>query len=200
MNGSITKFSERVKLFYNSVAYREKVVSDSYYHSSGFLKLAFRHPEIDVHDVRLHIWKTGSQDCDLHSHSSNLISTVLLGQIEEDRWVEHTMGKEYIRYCYSSKSLGGTGQFTKPKSVDLVHIGAHTLSAGDVYRIERKTIHTVANRQAVEAITLVEKPVKSENFSFVYDPRRRIATAPEAPVQDAEVERYIALAAGAIIH
>src|SRR5579875_2111916 len=80
-----------------------RVAADSYLHENGFLKLTLvTTPDFQL---RLHVWDTREGGLpylpeDIHSHTADFASVILLGGYQHEIFLETETGNEYHGYAY----------------------------------------------------------------------------------------------------
>jgi hypothetical protein len=99
---------------------------------------------------RLHVWdpSLSTGDPPIHDHPYDFTSTIIVGELSNTRYVEHSAGDEYIRFRYSPPA-------EEQRRSDQVRLAgaAETFRQGDRYRQLAHELH--ASRQKPGTVTLI---------------------------------------------
>lgn len=114
----------------------------SHFHDNGFLKLTLFETSDQAFRIRLHVWKNGAEDVNIHNHRYDFASLVVSGVIENRRWRLSEAGKMIKVFQYSSRDENGEYRLARRGQAYLTPCEPEMYAKGDWYRMGHDDLHT----------------------------------------------------------
>lgn len=132
----------------------QEVIDNSVEHDNGFLKIVLQERSENFNGYRIHFWKPGAFDSNIHSHRWNMASFILDGGYSASEFIESKEGNPYHSYTFEPINNNNYKLF----SMGLSHL--NTLSTknfkkNDSYEMLKGEIHKickVGDKGAVSAM------------------------------------------------
>lgn len=128
----------------------ERIVSAGYEHANGFFKIPLARSSSGV--LRLHIWTGMSVVGNIHNHRWPLASTILMGSLRTEFFVEADSGQPTTVFRYRSQAEtttpdqlieSGTAQLSAAGGFDLPINGSYQLPAMTLHRAQTTSNGTI---------------------------------------------------------
>ncbi len=163
--GDISLNSDRVvmRILRNALGRLYEV--DVYRHENGFAKI-----NLGIHSrtqIRVHIWDTELElsATNIHSHRHPIVSRVVAGAFDEQRWLPKATGR--IFRCYDfSPGVPGDMELVEHGTIRLQSEPVRTRMSGETYSIPLGEFHTVRPLRG-PTITVFTQDLRSRSEGMV---------------------------------
>lgn len=138
---------------------------DVYRHQNDFVKITLA---VDDHiQLRVHIWDriTPSAEGNIHSHRHPILSRVVTGEFEEQRWLADDSGSPFRRYDFAP-NIPGQLELVENGLIRLRATPTNTRTVGDVYSIPLHEFHDVLPLK-IPTVTVFTQDLRSRADGLV---------------------------------
>lgn len=160
----------------------EEIRNSSYRHPNGFWKIVFPSDDPSYEELRIHFWEEHSLGwSDIHDHTSDFISIVSTGVLEEEFWNDDAGGLRLHEYQCSPKGGDDVVKLTRVGYRTASPSGRIVRAAGSSVRIDRDKFHRVRRAALAPAVSIVAQFAKVRAHSIVLSTSQennRIVPAP----------------------
>ena len=128
--------------------------ADAVEHDNGFIKIVLENRSPDSYGCRVHFWKPGTSDSNIHSHRWNMASFFLAGGYEAAEYALAENGDSFYRYKFIPYEQNDY-RLTLQDSVYLKKVATQTYGKGDSYELLKGRLHKVSQVHVTGAVTVV---------------------------------------------
>ncbi len=128
----------------NSTSFLNEIRNRSVEHENGFLKIVLKERSERSYGCRLHKWKSGYSDSDIHNHRWNMSSLILNGLIYADNYEPDIIGEPYNTFQFTpqdnSKGVmlySGISYLRKSESIEYSKGQSYSVKVGSIHKISK---------------------------------------------------------------
>lgn len=163
--------------------YTADVASNSYWHDNGFLKLVLGNRTGSVVELRIHAWglnlpidsgpaalKPPFKPSNIHSHTSDFASIVLVGAMREQTFVDGPKAETSFtaqRHICTSRMADGLYSLVSDGPASLIASKTTTLGVGDTHSLRHSVLHQVTPLDG-PTVTIFAQGTRRARTSSVY--------------------------------
>lgn len=145
----------------------ESVASRSLEHDNGFCKIVLIERTADDFGCRIHHWKPGTSDSNIHSHRWNMKAFILNGGYIASNYQESKKGSSYFEYEFKPVDNHNYRLFSNGIAYLNEYQNKH-YRKGDCYEIAKGEIHKICKVDNEGAITAVISWGAENNNALVF--------------------------------
>lgn len=152
-----------------------EISSQSYLHQNGFNKLILSSNFDLGWRLRMHIWQTNycNNDLDIHNHSWNYASVIVLGKLTNEIYRVSKDGENYYHHIYTIDNIKSESSLKVVGVENLIIDNSITYKARDIYYQTQDKLHRTFPSGKKPTVTIVVQQKGKGNFSDVYKKRQQ---------------------------
>lgn len=132
----------------------QEVASQSVEHDNGFEKIVLKHRDEKNFGIRIHNWRPGMSDSNIHSHRWNMASFILDGGYFAADYKESDNGDIFTKYHFSPNSVENY-TLTSLGNMCLTENHSQFYKKGDFYTMLQGDIHRITKVGEEGALTII---------------------------------------------
>lgn len=147
----------------------QKIANRSYLHINLFYKIIIKETNDSI--WRLHYFiLPGPNDLEQnpHDHGWSFTSQILFGALNETQFIESLTGSDYVKCHLNLTTTDPVFRLTPIETSPLVIALQRTLSQGQIYNLDEKTIHTTYPIMPATLTLVIQSKPKPNANNFIY--------------------------------